>query len=106
MRLIDADELKKKIEIEYNNNVGSYCDGLLGAEELIDNAPTVELLIARGTNGVVIPMTRPTGKWIDHGYTQYGLHIYECSLCATRLFVDDFGKGFCGNCGARMEAEE
>ena len=64
MRLIDADTLKEKIEIECNNNVGSYCDGLLGAEILIDNAPTVEIIVARGTHGIFIPLTRPQGEWI------------------------------------------
>lgn len=30
----------------------------------IDNAPTVELLMGRMTNGVIIPIERPTGEWI------------------------------------------
>lgn len=106
-RIIDAEALKKALINAHINMVLTFDISTFNCVmNTIDNAPTVELLIARGTNGVVIPMTRPTGKWIDHGYTQYGLHIYECSLCATRLFVDDFGKGFCGNCGARMEVEE
>lgn len=94
MRLIDADALKDKIEIEVNNNVGSYCDGLLGAEILIDNAPTVDLLMARGTNGVVIPITRHTGEWIEFkgGY-------YKCDKCGE---VERAKKNYCSNCGAEM----
>ena len=99
MRIIDADELKEKIENEVDNNVGSYCDGLLGAEILIDNTPTIELLIARGTNGIVIPMTRPTGEW----KTNLTTGDIFCSCCKeVRRDTRINHINYCNSCGAEM----
>ena len=104
MRLIDADLLKEKIEIEYNNNVGSYCDGLLGAEELIDNAPTVELFCSYLSDSEVRQPCiegprkheRPQGDW---NYIQAGMCV--CPFCGAYPHKDY--KNFCPNCGAKMK---
>lgn len=105
MRLIDADTLKEKIEIECNNNVGSYCDGLLGAEILIDNTPTIDFYMARGTNGVVIPMTRPTGEWERHDEWRNGEYIggfYHVNCPCEDGYYSKWETNFCPNCGAEM----
>lgn len=65
-RLIDADALKKAFEdctgecscCIHNTNDFNYCG-------LIDNAPTVELRMGRMTNGVIIPIERPQGEYVD-----------------------------------------
>ena len=72
MRLIDADELKKcAISCEIHN--GALTDLCVPLYQ-IDNAPTVELQMGRMTNGIVIPIERPTG---------------ECSNCDYRKFIDN-----------------
>lgn len=104
-RLIDANALKEKIEIELNNNVGSYCDGLLGAKELIDSTPTVEMPCNdccadtyRDGYEKGKADARPTGEWKVHGM------IYYCSVCGHDY--EQGGNNFCGNCGADMRGEE
>lgn len=74
MRLIDADELKRDLEISPFNDYDDY----LRTERLIDDAPTIE--------------ERPKGKWIfrSGGY-------YKCNKCGE---VERAEKNFCHNCGA------
>lgn len=128
MRLIDADELKKKIEIEYNNNVGSYCDGLLGAEELIDNAPTVEPtfkpiaevkfdkeqlqeIVDKAKAEVLASVEIPQGEWkITEAYP----HKVYCGECYKTYAQENWEvwkdgslpRNFCPNCGADMRNGE
>lgn len=42
----------------------SWVNGIHSAYREIDNAPTVELQMGRMTNGIIIPIKRPTGEWI------------------------------------------
>ena len=68
MRLIDADELLKAVDEERKYLLAR---GQAGAEHilvhnfrnLVDNAPTVELRMGRMTNGIIIPIERPTGEY-------------------------------------------
>lgn len=72
MRLIDAklkEEVKKLNEMLPNltdeKDKQSVRFAINIFQDLIDNAPTVDLLIARGTNGIVIPV-RPNENEIDN----------------------------------------
>ena len=81
MRLIDADELKKKAIIHfYTTNYFSHI------MDMIDEAPTVE--------------ERQTAKWIKQGH---GIG-YRCSNCGKIVMADDSNElNFCCNCGAENE---
>lgn len=65
---------------------------------LIDNAPTVELLMGRMTNGVIIPIEKSEGEWI-----QDELHNVVCSNCGgiRRDNRVDY-INYCNKCGAKM----
>ena len=81
MRLIDADELLKKLNeerIQYNADINYF----------ITNAPTVE----------AEPVRR--GKWVVAGDTT---HYYICSVCGA---PGDCFDNYCRSCGARMGEEE
>ena len=88
MRLIDADALKEKIEIEVDNNVGSYCDGLYCAEELIDEAPTVDPDMAQvlAYESGKASAERQQGKWNTH----------QVACILAELFGDTCACNYCG----------
>ena len=67
---------------------------------VINDAPTVELLIGRMVNGVVIPVKRPRGEWIKSNYTDE----ITCSVCREVMKPSIFNN-FCPNCGADMRKE-
>ena len=104
MRLIDADALRKNMEL--------ICMGIMAGTEPynaplteIDNAPTFELSIGRMVNGVIVPIKRPQGEWI---YTQiHDYDYWECSSCG-ELCTEGTPKtmNFCPNCGADMRTED
>lgn len=87
MRLIDADELRKKAH-QITTNTG------FGAEVVttgdIDNAPTInpDSLVKHG-------------EWIpdDYGY-------YHCSECGYEQAERESVTPYCANCGAIMEDDE
>lgn len=92
MRLIDADELKKKFnERSYWTYIHEYGDAIpIGwIMSGIDNAPTVE---------------RPQGKWIvDYQENEDALFKrgWKCPVCETR---NTYGMPpYCMYCGARLE---
>lgn len=98
--LISREALKKAFE----NTVCIEPMPYAFVKQIIDNAPTVDLMIARGHSGVVIPITRPHGKWIidisekDDYMTRRG---WRCSACGTR---QTYGKpNYCPTCGAQMD---
>ena len=80
MRLIDADELRKIVEIKETI-------------EIIDKAPTIE--------------TEPVryGRWVKKDPHCAGLAcLWNCSECGEES--DDEGYRYCPNCGAKMEGGE
>ena len=110
MRLIDAEALKADLKKFFPTDC---LDGItsqtLFAQILtdIDNAPTVDLMIARGHSGVVIPITRPHGKW-GRG-RKNGIDYGLCSICNRYAPETEEGyylSNFCPNCGADMRQEE
>lgn len=91
MRLIDADELKKKsskMMFEKATGFGSFdAVGVLD----IDAAPTIDP-----------ESLRPTAEWIDRGYV-CGEHEYECSAChETEWRTSEKRMKYCMFCGKRM----
>lgn len=108
MRLGDLDALKSQLGkstvtiIGYGKAV--FLDKIY---EIIDNAPTVELQMGRMTNGIVIPIERPTGEWI---YDEK-LCNWKCSNCletpktigyvgSSEFMIEHFK--YCNHCGAKM----
>jgi len=68
----------------------------------IQMIPTVELLMARGTNGVIIPIARPTGKWETDN-----LRNTICSKCGGIRRDNRIQHiAFCNCCGAKMDGQE
>lgn len=73
--------------------------------QMIHNAPTVELQMGRMTNGVIIPIERPQGKWLfDSKFIEFGnpYGTYKCNKCgghSTNKYP------FCFWCGADMKEE-
>lgn len=76
--LISREALK---DIEYINK-GNF-NSVEGIWKWIDNAPTVDLLVARETNGTVIPMTNTSTN--------------ICNRCGK---LTDTLRRYCPNCGA------
>lgn len=104
MRLIDADVLKEIIEYQQiiNPKLSVY-----DVIKLINNAPTVELQMGRMTNGIIIPIERPTGEWNQKCDDNFDW--YECSCCGYgnegELQERPWFK-FCPCCGAKMKGTE
>lgn len=91
MRLIDADELKKKsskMMFEKATGFGSFdAVGVLD----IDAAPTIDS-----------ESLRPTAHWIKRGYV-CGENEYECSAChETEWRTSASRMKYCMFCGKRM----
>lgn len=101
MRLIDADELTKLFP-DYGEGSWTYNRT---ARMYIDNAPTVELQMGRMTNGIIIPIERPTGEWIPIKDKKGKEIACECSVCNKNPKYD-VHSDYCPNCGARMKGEE
>lgn len=80
MRLIDADALKSKINLNFS-----------GVIMQIDEAPTIEAEPVRH------------GRWV-HAKTYYESDECNCSLCG-QLLTTRIGErmNYCPNCGAKMD---
>lgn len=114
MRLIDADALKKALEVTQYNDI----DDLTRTERLIDNAPTVDTYTEDDVENAIkgyevgyemakAKFKRPTGEWINQ--SQGAKYPCECSECHTEPFCNDDGyvlSNFCPNCGAEMGIKE
>ena len=88
-RLIDADELKKRV-CSYNPVKYTYEYGDVISVEDIDNAPTIDAEPVRH------------GKWIDDGITSHS----RCSACDKEWYwfdncMEDWN--YCPNCGAKID---
>ena len=95
MRLIDADELKKKFESAHIGNVPRriFNSRDLGyINQVIDNAPTI---CERYRSFCMVEPERPTDKWII-----VSRNCWKCPFCQE---LTNEGKNFCPNCGARMK---
>lgn len=91
MRLIDADELKNKLQSRRNNSEEGFDRGFdLGigvAMNLIHNAPTVTVFI--DNCGENCEFERPKGEWVNN----------ECPFCGR---YENYPENFCATCGADM----
>lgn len=94
MRLIDADELKKRaVEVCFSEfpDCGEF--DAVGISD-IDIMPTIDP-----------ESLRPTAHWIKHGYV-CGENEYECSAChETEWRTSEKRMKYCMFCGARMVNE-
>ena len=100
MRLIDADKLKDDFDDYINTNPTTM--GIFGVgKTIIENAPTVELLLARGSARceIIIPLTRSVGEWIFHKDYHESVR-YGCNQCGN---LNNTPGNFCPNCGAYMK---
>lgn len=90
-RLIDADELKKKLADELSDALGEtdFIDGLQHglklAIELAEETPTVD------------------AEPIRHGHWVSRIKIYECSECGFAGYPE---MNYCPWCGAKMDEVE
>lgn len=97
MRLIDADLLKERVELEAMRN-----NGRVSFSILLDTMPTIptsssSLTVLKGFNPKVY------GNWID-GTHEKEIPIYVCSWCGKKVTRDDYH--YCPWCGADMRGEE
>lgn len=95
MELISRDEAIKRIqkveeEPNYQHDYEGWRDGLIIAENIVDELPTIE--------------ERKEGRWIHD--IHYGLKLPEhrCSICGEWEYSDTESK-YCPNCGAYMKGE-
>lgn len=96
MRLIDADEVQKRIDL-----VGTV-NGILcwDAHDFIDHVPTIEAEPVRHGRW------KPIGARLCGGNTD-SFQCSECEFLARALKAGkECGYDFCPNCGARMDGEK
>lgn len=109
MRLIDADSLKEDLRQYFTDGVLDGVSAKLAFHQImhdIDNAPTVELQMARMTNEIIIPIARPTGEWINHYDDLFPEEsMEECSICHELQSIGN-DDNYCPNCGAKMKREK
>ena len=116
MRLIDANELKKALNTEFEDHLLYFP---FAFKDLIDNTPTIKrprLIIndisdedikkftfiwQRATSkGILLEADRPHGKWIDCSEDGF----IECPFCHKATTCDDNidELHYCWNCGAKL----
>lgn len=123
--LISREALKKALKSnctpemchDYGTNWCEVCCHYNDFEDLIDNAPTVELdesiiqeilnkrCMTVVTNEYLIALhgKRSPGKWIKK-VDDAGFVSYICSECGAEIEVEDCSDDkFCFNCGAKMQ---
>ena len=114
MRLIDADELKKAIDKEFEKaDLSEYeaCSCVCEIyDKCIDNAPTVtpDKIQALMSDYLVYRCEpeRPHGEWIKWNFKTFGAlgdWEYKCSNCE-KVYGGEYN--FCPNCGADMRGGE
>lgn len=91
MRLIDADELKKQIEVAMKDS-GFYRPIYQGFAKAIDYAPTIDVEPARH------------GHWIEDDDGD-GRHCSICGEDYCYLISNCELYNYCPNCGAKMDME-
>ena len=114
--LISREDLKKALELEYNDALGLCSNEVLATINLIiklvDNAQAVDIsgdeyFPGRRAyfNGYAdgLATARPKGKWAcktKSTFPQYQSDEFECSSCK---YVSTQKFNFCPNCGADMK---
>ena len=102
MRLIDADEIMPSLRLLWILGGVSFGEGVKRAEEIINNAPTIE----------AEPVQH--GRWLDDNRRPKSSR-FVCSVCGEVAYYPQNHRGdqpracgylYCPNCGARMEREE
>lgn len=105
MRLIDADKLKKALEITitksddtkfYSDYIDGIKEGIEAAITIVKLAPTVE--------------ERKEGHWIKNDYQAFDYDtVFKCSICGKDIFVPNLKAAkvyeydkYCYNCGSKM----
>ena len=92
MRPIDADALKKAIELicedERTNMTAIAYFALL---ELVDTMPTIEAEFVKH------------GRWVKSDTQKHVEITYECSECQHEVVGEYEKTPFCGGCGVRMD---
>ena len=96
-RYVDVDKLGIGKADRTVFNIPEYADGWNSAIEIIENAPTADVVeVKRGEwREIIEPI-----PWCDDDVDIY----YECSLCHSTEGWKTFN--FCPNCGAEMRKEE
>ena len=92
MRIIDADELKKRaVKVCFPDTPECGEFDAVGVSD-IDIMPTIEP-----------ESLRPTAKWIVTKTAVCGMYRYKCSSCgALRFRATALHLNYCSNCGKRM----
>ena len=111
MRLIDADELKKK---SYRTE---FAVAVVDVED-IDNAPTItpDMATVIAYECAREQYERPQGEWIENVNTSCGKILrwradiveQKCNKCNryTLRWRDTMASEFCSNCGAEMRGDK
>ena len=90
MRLIDADELLKKLPREE-----------LVSRIIVSGMPTIDPVLRDKENGITYAPV-PRGRWKVWHHGVIGCS-YSCTECGTS---SSWPAKYCPNCGARMEEQE
>ena len=97
-RYIDADKLLKEFEVDTSKDVMDISDVIFGAvTSIIEKQPTADVVEVKH------------GEWINGRYNGYNdwksfkETVYEtmCSVCGR--YSQEYGRGYCPNCGAKMD---
>ena len=98
MRLIDADELRKRMSVSeeflqsdypYDDYTRGYADSRLVALDAISFSPTIDAKIVKH------------GHWIDDGESKF-----ICSACNKGIYRWFGRQDYCPRCGAVMDEKE
>ena len=112
-RWIDADALIMALRLEYpmmpmfkenQKEWGIKTEGYRKAEEVIKDAPSIDIEPKRGEWIVHKERTEVNDGFIDFFPTEY-----ECSNCGLKqsmYFINSKPSNFCPNCGADMRGED
>lgn len=90
MRLIDANELRERLEDVEKQWTGLRQDGIVLAISLLDDAPDI-----------APEDLRPHGRWNEDDEEWF--FSFECSVCAHKVRKKS---RYCPFCGAKMDKEE
>ena len=95
---IEREAAKRAIMWCEDENNFDFSQGLIAAEDTLDNIPAADVAPVRH------------GRWIEREDMNYGWNIWECSACREEFCVEegtpkDYEYNYCPNCGARMDGD-